>query len=201
MEKEIIRLKRSMRTKRILCAFLIFSLVSAVFYGADSKTPAPYTKDEFPGFMHDLRRAEIITLGAMPFITFNVTLGYSFTNFAIHDFNSSYFVNPFANSSDDNAFQSNEQVAIIVTSLCLSAGIGLTDFIVHSAKRSHARRKLRNQKNGPVDISPIFEDPDAVQLPAANAGRTDEAQSEAVSADGVIEIPSEEEFVVPGEKK
>ena len=108
-----------------LIVLLCFSLCS-VF--SDDKSPKPYEnfsficikisyeKNEFPGFLYDLRRAEIITLGAMPFVTFNIALGYSFTNYALHNFNSSYFVNPFANSSDDNAYSSDEQIAIIISS-------------------------------------------------------------------------------------
>ena len=146
--------------------FSMLMVQSHGIFAADSasKTPEPYKPEEFPGWMHDLRRAEIITLGAMPFITFNVSLGYSFASYAMHGFDSNYFVNPFANSSDDNAYTSDEQMAIIITSLCISTGIGITDFIVHAAKRNSAFRKQKNRNNGPIKINPILEDPEAVKI-------------------------------------
>lgn len=158
-----------MKFKKIVSICVLFSIcffhVSELFAAdTSSKTAEPYKAEEFPGWMHDLRRAEIITLGAMPFVTFNISLGYSFASYAMHGFDSNYFVNPFANSSDDNAYTSDEQMAIIITSLCISTGIGLTDFIVHAAKRNSAFRKQKNRNNGPIKINPILEDPEAVRI-------------------------------------
>lgn len=168
-----------------LIVLLCFSL-SSVF--SDDKSPKPYEKSEFPGFLYDLRRAEIITLGAMPFVTFNIALGYSFTNYALHNFNSSYFVNPFANSSDDNAYSSDEQIAIIISSLCISAGIGVTDFIVHSAKRNKQQRLLKNRNKGAIEINPILEDPDAIKIPVP-------IQQSDIENFNEENIDSDEEFV------
>jgi len=188
--------------KRILLFFiLIFSFYQIFADNVKSTTPEPYSKEEFPGFMHDLRRAEIITLGAMPFVTFNLTFGYSFANYAIHGFDSSYWVNPFANSSDDNAFSSDEQIAIIVASVCISAGIGLTDFIVHAAKRNNQMRKLKNQKKGPIEITPVAEDPSAVKIDApARSSNSNLKKDEPEMPQELIEIFSDEEYVLPGKK-
>lgn len=153
-----------MNRKSTIFFLLIFSLFFVNHGFCEDTNPKPYEKEEFPGFLHDLRRAEIITLGAMPFVTFNIALGYSFSNYAIHGFNSSYFVNPFANSSDENAYSSDEQLAIIVSSLCISAGIGLTDFIVHSAKRNRIQKILKNKNNKSIEINPIYEDPEAIKI-------------------------------------
>ena len=128
-----------------------------------SETAEPYEKDEFPGILHDIRRAEIITLGSMPFITFSASLGYSFGKYASHNFDSSYFVNPFA-STDGNSFSTDEQIGILLTSLGISAGIGLTDFIVHTVKRNNRLRRLKKQKNTEIQITPIIEDPDATKV-------------------------------------
>ena len=144
---------------------LIFSLFAQNLFSAASKTPEPYSDNEFPGFLHDLRRAEIITLGAMPFITFNATLGYSLSKFAFNNFDLQYFVNPFAQSSD-SSFSTDEQIGIILTSLGISLCIGITDFIVNSVKRSNAKKKINNPNN-PVKINPIKNDPDAIKLPSS----------------------------------
>ncbi len=150
-------------SKKIISLLLIFSFFSQFsIFAADSKTPEPYKDEEFPGFLHDLRRAEIITLGAMPFITFNATLGYSFGKFAYHGFDSSYFVNPFAQSSD-SSFSTEEQVGIILGSLGVSLCIGITDLIVNSVKRNNAKKKKLDQ-NAPIKINPIENDENAVKI-------------------------------------
>ncbi|MCI7798839.1 MAG: hypothetical protein MR555_03920 [Spirochaetia bacterium] len=152
----------SLKKVKITALILIFSLFAQNLFSAESKTPEPYSDNEFPGFLYDLRRAEIITLGAMPFITFNATLGYSLGKFAFNNFDSQYFVNPFAQSSD-SSFSTDEQIGIILTSLGISLCIGITDFIVNSVKRSNAKKKINN----PVKINPIKNDPDAIQLPSS----------------------------------
>ena len=143
----------SLKKVKITAIILIFSLFAQNLFSAASKTPEPYSDNEFPGFLHDLRRAEIITLGAMPFITFNATLGYSLSKFAFNNFDLQYFVNPFAQSSD-SSFSTDEQIGIILTSLGISLCIGITDFIVNSVKRSNAKKKINNPNN-PVKINPI----------------------------------------------
>ena len=74
-----------MKFRKIVSICLLFSIcffhVTELFAAdTSSKTAEPYKAEEFPGWMHDLRRAEIITLGAMPFVTFNISLGYSFAS-------------------------------------------------------------------------------------------------------------------------
>ncbi len=148
--------------KKIIFFTVLISLLSSSF-PVFSETPEPYQKDEFPGILHDIRRAEIITLGSMPFITFSATLGYSFGKYASHNFDSSYFVNPFS-STEENSFSTDEQIGILLTSLGISAGIGLTDFIVHTIKRNNRQKKLKKQKNPEIQITPIREDPDAIKI-------------------------------------
>ena len=155
----------SLKKVKITAIILIFSLFAQNLFSAASKTPEPYSDNEFPGFFFFFCRAEIITLGAMPFITFNATFGYSLGKFAFNNFDSQYFVNPFAQSSD-SSFSTDEQIGIILTSLGISLCIGITDFIVNSVKRSNAKKKINNPNN-PVKINPIKNDPDAIQLPSS----------------------------------
>ena len=164
----------SLKKIKITALILIFSLFAENLFSAESRTPEPYSDNEFPGFLHDLRRAEIITLGAMPFITFNATLGYSLGKFAFNNFDPQYFVNPFAQSSD-SSFSTDEQIGIILTSLGISLCIGITDLIVNSVKRNNAKKKI-NDPNNPVKINPIKNDPDAIKLPSIQ--QTEDLQEE-----------------------
>lgn len=172
--------------KKIIFFTVLISLLSSSF-PVFSETPEPYQKDEFPGILHDIRRAEIITLGSMPFITFSATLGYSFGKYASHNFDSSYFVNPFS-STDENSFSTDEQIGILLTSLGISAGIGLTDFIVHTIKRNNRQRKLKKQKNTEIQITPIREDPDAIKINPPNDIESTQ-QEEGLPEPGVITEP------------
>ncbi|MDE5898145.1 MAG: hypothetical protein K2H09_02610, partial [Treponemataceae bacterium] len=150
-----------MMWKRFVCVVSLVSIFSHAF-PCLAETAEPYAEDEFPSFMKDLRRAEIITLGAMPFVTLNVSLCYSLGKFAAHDFDTAYFANPFA-QTDSSAYTTGEQAGIILTSLGISLGIGLTDFIVHAVKRSSAKKRMQSQQNQSVKITPVTEDSDAVR--------------------------------------
>ena len=160
-----------MKNKRIFAAFIIF-----LFFGVENcfcetnTSPEPYSDDEFPQFMLDLRRFEIITLGSMPFITLNSSIVYNGYKFAT---GKSDTFNPLATAD----YSQDEMENIIITSLCISAGIGITDYIVNLVKRSRIKRRLRQQDS---NIS-IEEDPNAVRIPLPSKESSDitENQSEA----------------------
>ena len=154
----------------IICLSLFANLTPVFAADTKSTTPEPYEEDEFPSWLKDLRRAEIITLGAMPFITLNTSLCYSFGNYAFHNFDSDYFLNPFAQGSDTSSYTSGEQAGILLTSLGICLGIGITDFIVHSVKRSNQKKKMRTQKKGNINIESVADDPEATKIlpPPAN---------------------------------
>ena len=160
--------------KKLIASIIYLSLFANLtpVFAADTKstTPEPYEEDEFPSWLKDLRRAEIITLGAMPFITLNTSLCYSFGNYAFHNFDSDYFLNPFAQGSDTSSYTSGEQAGILLTSLGICLGIGITDFIVHSVKRSNQKKKMRTQKKGNINIESVADDPEATKIlpPPAN---------------------------------
>lgn len=149
--------------KELLICIIFYNIFSQMSFPCFAQTAEPYTKDEFPVFLKDLRRAEIVTLGSMPFITFSVSLGWSFGRYAYNGFDSNYFVNPFSKSSTSN-FTTDEQIGIILTSLGISVGIGLTDYVYHVIKRNQKTKKIVPPK-GKIIISPIQEDPKAQKLP------------------------------------
>lgn len=148
----------------IICLSLFANLTPVFAADTKSTTPEPYEEDEFPSWLKDLRRAEIITLGAMPFITLNTSLCYSFGNYAFHNFDSDYFVNPFAQGSDTSSYTSGEQAGILLTSLGICLGIGITDFIVHSVKRSNQKKIMRTQKKGNINIESVADDLEATKI-------------------------------------
>ena len=131
---------------------------------AKDRTPVPYTDDEFPQFMKDLRRAEIISFGALPFVTLTSTIVYSSARYAQHGFDSEYFPNPFAKASASNGYSTAEQAGILLTSAGISVGIGLTDLLVSVIRRKAAKKKLERKEKAPIVVTPIAEDKDAVRI-------------------------------------
>ena len=148
--------------KNLIAKILIFSLFlnfSFPAFAADT-TPKPYDNDELPQTMKDIRRFEIITLGALPFVTLDTTLAYSTWRYVQHDFDSAYKPDIFAASS----FSQEEQKNLILTSLGVCVGIGLTDLIVQIVKRSNKKRASQINYDD-ISIIPITEDPDAQIIP------------------------------------
>ncbi len=121
---------------RIFFALSLFILISSNAF-ADDTSPAPYEKNEFPQWAYDLRRAEIITLGSMPFVTIGVTLGYGAFLKARGEINS--FPNPFSSSS--GVLSSDQTRNIFIMSIGISTVYGLTDFLINHFKRKNADEK------------------------------------------------------------
>ena len=97
---------------------------------------------ELPSWAKDLRRAEIVTLGSLPFTTLGVTLAYSLYRYGANDFNPAYIPNPFPLSSTEARLSTDEQIGIIVTAAGLSLAVGITDFIVMQVKHSRPKKAL-----------------------------------------------------------
>ena len=150
-----------MKGKNLIIKLIIFSIlvnISCPAFAADTSA-APYEKDEFPQFLQDLRRFEIISLGAMPFVTLNTSLAYSTVRYARNDFNSEYT----PSLSNASSFDTDEQIGIILTSLGISLSIGLTDLVINLIKRSSKKRNNKSD-NKFINIIPLSEDPDAVLI-------------------------------------
>ena len=178
----------------LLSLFMNFSF-SAFAEDAGNKND---NSDEIPQSLQDFRRLEIITLGAMPFVTLDVTLGYSMEQYAegLVDYNKNgrvgekpKFPNPFKTSSN-GGYNDDEIKGIIITSLCISLGIGITDLIVRIIKRNRVQTKKNKSK---LNIITIENDPDAIKIEAPD--NHEENQDE--SADEVIFL--DEELSVEGE--
>ena len=146
-----------MNKRLFFLAIIIFLFIygqNAFCQSTSSTSPEPYNENEFPQGLKDLRRFEIITLGAMPFITLDSAIvynGYKYASGKTDTFN------PLATAD----YSQGEMERIIITSLCISAGIGLSDYIINLIKRNRIKRKQRFTDSN----IKIEEDPDAVRIP------------------------------------
>ena len=134
------------------CAAILLLLIflpSVMFAVEPSIQIEPYREDEFPDWLLDVRRAEIVTLGSLPFTTLATTLVYSFYRYADNGFNKDYFPNPLAKSSASANLSKNEQIGIISVSACLSLAAGLTDYLISAINRSK-NQKLEEERDAGV---------------------------------------------------
>ncbi|HZK19843.1 MAG TPA: hypothetical protein VFC68_03865 [Treponemataceae bacterium] len=105
----------------------------------------PYTKDTIPDWAQDLRRAEIITLGSLPFTTLTSTFSYSIYRFIKNDFNKNYFPNPFPGSSSEANLNSDEQKTILVSAAVVSLVLGITDYIICTIKQKKIDKQVQEK--------------------------------------------------------
>lgn len=110
---------------------------------------------ELPSWIKDLRRAEIVTLGSLPFTTLGATLAYSLYRYGANDFKPAYIPNPFPLSSTEAKLSTDEQIGIIATAAGISLAVGITDFIVMQVKHSRKKKaleKIREEQGTVISI-------------------------------------------------
>lgn len=100
-----------------------------------SPLPEPYRADEFPEWVQDLRRWEIVSLGAFPLILFYTRLGFDFGRYAESGFLAEYAPWPFKSEYSYSPSR-DEQVTAVLTAAALSAAFGLVDAAVLKIRRS-----------------------------------------------------------------
>ena len=105
---------------------------------SESEEAEPYSPDEFPEWSKKIRRAEIITLGSVPFTTLGVILTYGTYQYIKGE--SVSFPNPFDSSKN---YDERQIKMIIGYTAAASCAIGLTDFLITFIKEKHTQRKLR----------------------------------------------------------
>ncbi len=132
---------------KVLRWLLIFLIFTSILHAEEPK-PVPYSKQEFPEAVLDIRRAEIITLGSLPFTTLLTTFSYSFYRYFNHGCDSSYAPNPFAKTSEAANLNTSEQKLIIGVASGISLGIGITDLCFnHHAKKRKTIEKQKSSSN------------------------------------------------------
>ncbi len=141
--------------KFFLLVALALSFASYAF-AAESQadtSPSPYEEDEFPLWVNDLRRFEIISLGSLPFTMLGTSLVYSGIMTATGQLPS--FPNPFDKTSP--SLSTEDQLRVLGIAAGVSIGIGLTDLIITQIKRAKAKRieASEEEERGHVTITPL----------------------------------------------
>lgn len=116
-------------------------------------------KQELPLWISDIRRAEVITFGSIPFTMLGVSLVTSIIQWGESGFDPNGFPNPLDTSPDTANFSQDEIWRNVGIAAGISLGIGLTDFIVQMVRRAKAKKRLVDAtylEN--VTVTPIIHD-------------------------------------------
>ena len=121
----------------ILFTVSLFLLPAQQMPPPDPLLPEDYNPEEFPQWVHDLRRYEIIAIGSYPITYFASSLIYDFSIYASHDFNPAYSMGSQRDAGD---------IAIICgTAAGISLVIAAVDLIINSSQRKKAEKTADEQ--------------------------------------------------------
>ncbi len=138
-----------------LAILFFFSITSAVFAQAnqgenfsggdthgisspdvryDPDQPVPYDPDEFPRWARDLRRGEVIALGAFPVAMIVASLGYEIGRFGYQSIRQGAPAGEYApwffSTSQEESFTNEERIGLVFSSAIIGAGIAIVDYIL-----------------------------------------------------------------------
>lgn len=111
--------------KSLLLLFSFLLLLGPLpLFGEGEDDSEPYGELDFPGWMEDLRRGEIIFFGSLPFTILITTLTYQATDYLIA-----------SNSEDGDSavwgdLTTDDRMNILYITLGLSLSIAVADFIL-----------------------------------------------------------------------
>ena len=119
----------------VLCILLMcFNLLAE--QADEEHTPEPYTREEFPDWLHNLRRFEIITLGTLPFTFLLSFLVYDLGRYAASGYDSNY--RPISNPNPV-PYTAGEQVGIVLAACTTSVLIALADYLIGRAREGRQK--------------------------------------------------------------
>lgn len=181
--------RRNVKKIIVFLLVMLFSCSVNLFADtANSTTPEPYEKDEFPQWAKDIRRSEIITFGSMPFVTTWVTVGYGMIGMWVipenpdNEFCAKYHLADFPNPLDKskNIFTEDQIKLVVGVSAIISLGLGITDYFINNSKRNKQKKELqlKQEMKGKSTVTPLTPE-EAGELLRKNSGVKTEDISEA----------------------
>ena len=96
--------------------------------------PIPYDPEEFPQWSRDLRRGEIIALGAFPIAMIVSGLGYQVGRFAYQSIAagevSREYAPGFFSPQGGARYTEQERIGLIVSGAAISVGVAIADYLL-----------------------------------------------------------------------
>lgn len=166
----------------VLCTVSVAQLPLVATEKQEDHTPAPYTKLEFPLWQRELRRFEILSFGALPFITLLSFWGYDMIRAMKHPKDPAYYPWPLKQSGKAVPLTQKEQLGVFLTAAGLSITIALVDITYRAIKRAHEKKRLERENAGneePIQFI-LEENVPEKALPAGVSSAEDTVPAEAV---------------------
>ena len=166
-------------TKKI--AFLIFFVsLFSVFpvYAEDTKvsrTPDPYGAEEFKQWQKDLRRFEIITFGALPFVSLLSFWAYDIGRSIAHKGDPAYNPWPLKDAKIAVKLTEKKQLGVFLTAVGISLGVAIIDLTYRSIKRANAK-KLEEKNEEPAILLIPIEENKSEETETSKTEESDDAQ-------------------------
>ena len=138
--------------------FTVFPLAAETDAKKDDHTPEPYTKVEFPLWQRELRRFEILSLGALPFVTLISFWGYDIIRYAQYPRDPRYYPWPFKQNQGAVPLTEKEQLGVFLTAIGLSITVGIIDITYRAIKRSAELKRLERENlstEEPIQFIPV----------------------------------------------
>ena len=108
--------------------------------GTDTLEPEPYRPEEFPQWTRDLRRGEIIALGAFPVAMILSGLSYQVGRFTYHSIAAGSpqpeYAPGFLSPDSGPRYTGDERVGLIVSGAIISLGIAVADYLLGRRERT-----------------------------------------------------------------
>lgn len=104
----------------------------------------PYSADEFPQWARDLRRAEVVAFGSLPFALFFSKTAIDSYRYSQNDWDRRYAPWPLK-SAGAVPMTENEYKTTFATACAVALAVALADYIVVKVKR-HGERKVIAEK-------------------------------------------------------
>ena len=166
-------------TKKIASLILFVSLFSVFpVYAEDtkvSKTPDPYGAEEFKQWQKDLRRFEIITFGALPFVSLLSFWAYDIGRSIAHKGDPAYNPWPLKDAKIAVKLTEKEQLGVFLTAVGISLGVAIIDITYRSIKRANAK-KLEEKNEEPAILLIPIEENKSEETETSKTEESDDAQ-------------------------
>lgn len=179
--------------KPIASLLFIALFVSLIpLYGEDKKedyTPEPYTYDEFPLWQHELRRFEILSFGALPFVTLLSFWGYDMIRYFKNNRDTAYAPWPFKSTQNAVPLTSKEMRNVFFVALGISVTIAIIDVSYRAIKRSITLKRLEREnlvQEQAIQFEEISDD-------QQSSDPQEQAQKAENPNDGDTALPSEQD--------
>lgn len=139
--------------------FVLFT--SIAFAQKVDRTPEPYGIDEFTTWQKDLRRFEILSFGALPFVSLLSFWGYDMIRSFKNPGNAAYYPWPLKRADIAAPLTEKEQKNVFFTAMGLSVGVALIDYTARAIMRRIKQKKLEAQMQdnaSSIELIPLDDD-------------------------------------------